>query len=243
MRDIMKVIKFDFLTISSLLLGSTVFVVLLCAALSMILSPAIAVAISICSACFIIPLQGIADKNGFNKLYGTLPAERRNITMGRFVYIFLVFFITEIIQLAIVISAIELKLYTLVFGPEEKMPKNEVMAMLKSGFRQTDISFYVMIGVFVALCIGISYLEMIVQIHGKENQMKYIIITAIVLLMLSAVVAMLINPDSDKKSDLSFLHSSAAGIAVVGVVLNVLALVICLVFGEITAKRVSKREV
>ena len=161
MKDILNIMRFDFLTAKPLALGGMIFTVVLFGILSMLFSPLIASYITFASMIFVIPLQGIADKSGFHKLYGILPVKRRSITRARFLYIFLVHFLTELLEAVIICIAKGAELYR--FLPNQE---GETMIMVKESFADTRLTLLMMFGIFTALCVLFSYMEMMGQIHG-----------------------------------------------------------------------------
>ena len=91
MKDILKVTRFDYITAKPIAFGGIMLSVLIFGSLSLFFSPMICSYISIIAMICIVPLQKTADKSDFNKLYGILPVDRRSITRGRFLYIYLVY--------------------------------------------------------------------------------------------------------------------------------------------------------
>jgi len=237
MKDIMKVMRFDFLTAKPMALAGMIFTALFFGTLSLLFSPTIAAYITFVSMIFVIPLQSVADKSGFHKLYGILPVERKNITRARFLYIFLLHFLSELLELAIAAAAISLQLYR--FLPNQN---GEMMQMVKDSFADTRLTLLMIIVIFAALCFLFSFMEMMGQIHGRENEFKIIMITIGVLALIAFAFTVLNGFDLIPAVQLPSLPQSVSGMLKLGAVLNVIMLGICLLFGEITAGRLAKRE-
>ena len=250
MRYILKIIRFDLLTVSTLSVGDFVFVVLFCLLLSLLLSPMIAAMISFCVFGFVYPLQGIADRNGFDKLYGTLPVSRRSVPRARFLYIFAVFFICEAIELVIVSAAVLLNLNKLLFANVSLLRRSSaVLTFLQQGYAHPAYVFLTVFAVAVVCCIVLAYLEMTGQIHGRENQLRSIVIGILALAAVFGVAHLLSEYTSlIPKYTLSQTVESLSGVSVgeaaaFGAGVNIAMFAVCMIFGEITAAVVSRREI
>lgn len=237
MKDILKIIRFDFLTAKPIALVAFIIAVVLFTLLSLFFSPIIISYITLTAMVFVIPLQGIADKSGFNKLYGTLPVKRRNITRARFLYIFLVHFAAEVLGLILAATAMSLKLYRVL--PNQV---GEMMQMVKNGFENTKLPLLMIIGGFTLFCLMFSYMEMMGQIHGRENEFKIIVITLGVLTVLLVGFLTLSNRGIIPTIQMPSLPGTVQGLLLLGAALNIVMCGICLIFGEITANKLAKRE-
>lgn len=237
MKDILKIMRFDFLTVKPLALGGMIFTVSLFGILSLFFAPLIAAYITFGAMSFVIPLQGVADKSEFHKLYGILPVERRNITRARFLYIFLVHFMTELLELVLAATAISLKLYRVL--PNQN---GEIMQYVKDSFEDTKLTLLMIIGMFTLFCLIFSFMEMMGQIYGRENEFKIIMIAIGVLVLIVFAFVILSEHDLIPAVSLPSLPESVSGMLILGAVLDIIMLGICLLFGEITASRLAKRE-
>lgn len=237
MKDILKVMRFDFLTSKPLALRAFVLVSVICFLLSLFFSPLICSYITFAGVVFVIPLQSIADKNGFNKLYGILPVKRGNITRARFLFVFLAHFISELIESALAVISMNLRLYRVLPNQE-----SEAMQFIRDGFDDTALIFLAIIGVFTFFCLMFSYMEMMGQIFGRENEMKIILISLGVLSVLILGFAFLFNLGLIPALNIPSLPEDILGRAIVAAVFNAVVLVICMLFGEITVRRLAKRE-
>ena len=237
MKDILNIMRFDFLTAKPLASGEMVFTVLLFGILSMLFSPIIASYITFGAMVFVIPLQSVADKSGFNKLYGTLPVKRRNITRARFLYIYLVHFLTELLELAIVCISKTAELYRLLPNQE-----GETMQFVKESFADTKLTLLMVFGIFTVFCLLFSFMEMMGQIHGRENEFKIIMITIGIISLVVFVFEMLSEHDLIPVVSLPSLPKSVYGTVIMGIVSDIVMFGICLLFGEITANKLAVRE-
>lgn len=237
MRDILKVMRFDYLTARPFAISPAMIVVVIFFALSLFFAPLICSYITFGAMVFVIPLQGVADKSGFNKLYGTLPVRRGNITRARFLYIFLVHFAAEMLELVLAVTAASLKLY-------KKLPNQngEMMQFVKESFEDTNLTLLMIFGVFTVFCLLFSYMEMMGQIHGRENELKIILITLGILTVLYVGFLILSDNDIIPTIRMPSLPDTVQGFMLLGAALNIVMCGICLIFGEITANKLAKRE-
>lgn len=237
MKEILKIMRFDFLNAKPFALKVFIVIVILCFLLSLFISPIIAFYIVLGAMFFVIPLQSMADKNDFNKFYGILPVNRRNITRARFIYIFLVHFVSELIEAIITIISTSLSLYKIL--PNQN---SEIMQMVDNSFYDTKFKFLTIVGAFAFFCLMFSYMEMMGQIFGRENEFKIIILTLGIFTVLFMCFLTLSNRGILPVIKLPTLPSTVSGMFIVGVILNIVMLGICLLFGEITARKLEKRE-
>lgn len=237
MKDILNIMRFDFFTAKPIATGAMLFAVLLFGVLSMLFSPIIASYITCAAITFVIPLQGVADKSGFHKLYGILPVERKNITRARFLYIFLVHFVTELLELVLVCISKCARLYRILPNQD-----GEMMQFVKNSFADTKLTLLVVFGGFAVFCLLFAYMEMMGQIKGRENEFKFIMIAIGILALLAFLFAILSSHDLIPAVSLPSLPETVGGMLLFGTAVNLLTLGVCLLFGEITAGRLAKRE-
>lgn len=237
MKDILKIMRFDFLTAKPLAWGGFIIAAVLFSLLSLFFSPIICAYITFGALMFVIPLQSIADKSNFNKLYGILPVQRKNITRARFMYIFAVLFLSELFEIVMIVISMSLKLYRVL--PNQN---GEMMQMVKDSFSDTSLIFIMGLGMFTLFCLMFSYMEMMGQIFGRENEMKIIIITLGIICVLAFGFFWLSEHDIIPVFRLPELPTTTAGKVTMGVILNIVMFGICLLFGEITANKLAKRE-
>ena len=237
MKEILKVMRFDYLTARPLALPLMIFAVILFSVLGLLLSPMIPTYICFLSILFVIPLQLTADKCGFNKLYGILPVKRKSIARARFLYIWLVFFITVTVQTLIAVISGELKLVR--FLPNQN---SEMVVLAVSSFEKTDTALRVIFVTTAFFCLLFAYFEMMAQIFGLENEFKVIMITVAVLTIIAFGFTFLYSKKLLPIIKLPELPSTVPGMLALGAVCFAVLLGICILFGEITAAKFSKRE-
>ena len=237
MRDILHMMRFDYLTAKPIALTGAIFAVGLSTVLCLLFSPIIAAYFSLAAMIFVIPLQGAADKNGFHKLYGILPVERRSITRARFLYIYLVHFIMQMLGLLVACISKALQLYR--FLPNQD---SETMLMVKNSFADTKLMLLMVFGVGLVFCLLFSFMEMMGQIFGRENEFKILLIVVGILALLAFVFSLLTDRDLIPVMQLPHLPEKVPAQLALGLGADVLMLGLCILFGEITASRLARRE-
>lgn len=237
MKDILKIMRFDFLTAKPIVLTEVIIISTFCFILSLFFSPMICSYIVFMAIVCVIPLQNIADKNDFNKLYGILPVKRKNITRARFLYIFLIHFITEIVGILMASISMALKLYHILPNQE-----SEKIQMIKNSFSDYVTTFSSIVGIFTILCLIFLYVEMMGQIYGRENEFKIITITLGVIVFIIMGFLFLSNKGIIPMLKVPSLPSSDIGKIILAVVINIIIFGLSVLFGEITANKLAKRE-
>ncbi|MBR6069277.1 MAG: hypothetical protein IKP78_01625 [Ruminococcus sp.] len=243
MRDTLIIMRFDLLTASPFAVRGFILVAMLCVWMGLFYAPITLAFIVFGALPFVLPLNGVADRSDFAKLYGVIPISRRNITRGRFIYIFAVFFLTELAEIAFAVISHTLNLSRLL--PDRN---SALMEYVKYAFEKEATTLLVVFVLFTAVCIFVAYMEMMVQIFGAENLFR--IMTASVLVALGVFAAYCMC----EMTGHGIVYSFGINYYIVnlldyleytipfGIALNIIALVLCLVFGRITARRLSKRE-
>lgn len=237
MKDILKVMRFDYLTAKKYALAAVIVVAVLFGALSLLYSPVVSSYFTFGAMLFVIPLQSAADKNDFNKLYGILPVDRKNITRARFLYIYIVHLCAQLFELMLAAAAINLKLYRIL--PNQG---SEMLQMIQNSFEDTKLVLIMIFGVFALFCLMFSYMEMMGQLFGRENEFKVIAISIGVLSLLALAFVFLSSHDLIPVVKLPSLPETTSGLLLLGAVFDLVMLGICILFGEITASKLAKRE-
>ena len=233
MKDILKIMHFDLLTAlpaqrsaSEYILA--VFMIIISIGLPLFIFPAVTCCYMMFAALLIVPLQSAAEKSGLNKLYGVLPVKRKNITRARFLYIFSAHVIMEAAALIMLVVSVNVRLY-------------EITAFVEKGGIFNDPELLpemvgVILGWFIFLCFTFTFMEMVGQIHGRQNEMKvlFIMIAAVCVIVLGGVFIL---------SQLGYPELNLDMPAWAAVLFtNIGMLGVCVLFGEITASKLAKRE-
>lgn len=240
MKDIVRMMHFDYVTAAGSVLGSAwkmlpaLFVILL---IELFLTPMAGYLGMFLVLVFFLPLQSADDKEQLGKLYGILPVKRRNIARGRFLFMFLVAFIMEAVMILFAVLAVNLRLNDLI-----SFQNTEFMQMAAATYdTKSFLAYGVIVGIFTVLCTGFLYMEMMGQIFGREKEMKIILITLGVITAIGFTLA--IMSDHDLIPTINFdKEYSMTECIVIAVIVNAVVFALSLLFGEITAKVTSKRE-
>ena len=239
MKDIFKMAIFDLRTgghgLGYILLGAVFFWLL-----GTLLSPLIACHTMFIPMAFVIPLQKTADKSGFNKLYGSLPVRRTAITRGRFLYIFALHLAAELMCLVLALLAVAADLNR--FIPENQ---SELLSVSREqySFEKTGLVIFAAGCFFAFFTVLFSYMEMMGQLHGRENEMKILLITLGVGSLLAFAFFWMSDRDIIPTATLDFKATdTVSGAAKADLIMNAVTAVLCLIFSEITTARVSARE-
>lgn len=243
MKDIIRIMRVDFITCCNLSGGRNPFLILGCCfalvlALDLFITPIAGYLAMLLVVVFYIPLQQSDDKSQLNKLYGILPVQRKNIARGRFLYMFLIGFAFEIILVFFGWLAVHLNLNRLI-----SFQNAEMMQIAADSYNpNTFLTYGIIIGMFTVICLGFMYVEMMGQIFGREKEMKIMLITLGVITVIGMTLGILadkdiIPPMEHDLTDLSFRQS-----IIISVIVNAVNFGLSVLFGEITARVVSKRE-
>lgn len=239
MKDILRVMRFDFLTAIPVALTPLIICTLALAGIVLFLAPMLSGYLLFCALLFIIPLQSVAEKSGLHKLYGILPVDRKNITRGRFLLIFTLLFAAELLAIALVYAAMRLQLYRILPNQE-----SEILQMASDTFDRTKFMNYgIIIFLFTIACLAFSFMEMTGQLFGRESDMKVILIVMGIVTVIVAAFSILsergIVPGIDLESIGETLHRIRYPLSIG---LNLGSFALCILFGEITAAKLAARE-
>ena len=238
MKDILKVMRFDFLTSWAMFGKAVACIVAFCLILGLFFSPIICVYLCFFPMVLIVPLQAVAEKSGFRKLYGLLPVSRKSIPRGRFLLLFVLFLVSELTALAGGALSMGLRLFRFI-------PKgSDLYEFVADSFDDKKTFIMMLIGMHFAMFLIFSYMEMMGQIFGQENEMKIVMITLAVItvgaLAFFGLDSYDIIPHINVLPDFDAMSLAKRTLWYIG--LNAGAFVLNVLFGEITAGKVSVRE-
>ena len=240
MKDVLRMMHFDYVTAVSSILGSAwkmLPVLLVILLIELFLTPMAGYLGMFLVLVFFLPLQSADDKEQLGKLYGILPVNRKSIARGRFLFMFLSAFLMEAAMVFFAVLAVNLRLNELI-----SFQNAEFMQMAAATYDTSSfLSFGTIVAIFAVLCVGFSYMEMMGQVFGREKEMKIVLITLGVITAIGFTLA--IMSDHDMIPTMNFdKEYSMTECAVIAVTANVIVFALSVLFGEITAKITSKRE-
>ena len=230
MKDILKMMRFDFISAQSAAdktapnAFAAIGIVVTIGAAILFIFPGFSLAITAAAGALIVPLQS-AKKDDLGRLYGTLPVGRKNITRARFLYIFVTHAVSTAASLVIAFAA--------------ALKDNDTIKKLSESYSMEELAKLVpvLFGFAVFSCLVFAFMEMMGQIHGRENEMKIFIIllASIVVLVMGGVfiLGQLGYPEIKLPDMPLWAGLTVTALAVLG---------ICVLFGEITAAKLAKRE-
>lgn len=237
MKEILKVMRFDFLSAWPSLGEGLIWAFLLIGGLALALSPIIATYMTFIFLAFLTRLHQGESKGGYNKLYGILPVKRRNITRGRFMYVFFLFFGGQLIEVVLAAISVKCRLYRLI--PNQS---STLVQFVKDSFTDTVLLAEMLIGMTLFMGLIFSYVEMMGQIKGRENEFRIIMITLGVLTVVLMAFFTLSDRGIIPAVKLPSLPTTLGGMVLVGIGADLLLFLICVIFGEITGAKLEKRE-
>jgi len=240
MKDILKMMRFDF--ISAVGASGTdsgtantiiwIFMAVLFLGVALFISPVFAFCLVFASGALIVPLQS-AKNTDLGRLYGVLPIARKNITRARFLYIFLIHL--AMLCIALLLAALSVSLNLNRFIADSSDALKTFSEMYDSETFRKMIPIFLWFAVFS--CVTFAFMEMIGQIQGRQSEMKvlFIIIIAVCVIILGGtfILGQLGYPEITLPDLPEWLALSLGFLGVLG---------ICVLFGEITASKLAKRE-
>ena len=237
MKDILRVMKFDYVTANLNMTALLIAAVGFCA-LGMFLTPSAMVFLYFIPFMYIFPLSAADDKYKLSRLYAILPVKRKNVTRARFIYIFVMFFFAEIITLPLSRLSYCMKLYRYIPIADEG-----IKITIEKTFADYDFTLKVIAGAMIGLCLFFSYFETINKIFGKDKIIFTLTITFVFLIVVFIAYRVLSKNGILTKISVPDVPVTLAGKIAAGILINAVMFLICMIFGEITAGKVSAREV
>lgn len=227
MKDIVKMIRFDFVTSKSLSFYGSLGLIAVTLLLSLLGSPAGAICLFAPLMIF-APMSAVATKD-FRLIYGILPVNKNAITRAAFI---------EIISSLIIGEALALAFFGIsrVTGLKDILP--ESVTNLLGAFAEGDFVKMMpalIVAIFVCLSIIGSYLQMILSVKGQEH----ITLHALLVILIPAIA--IIAAIALKIDIMGLIVKRAANPAVIAV-LNILAVAVNLLFCELSVKMLADRE-
>lgn len=234
MKDILKTVQFDFIT-GARLLPLCLTAAVICAAVSVFLSPAAAAVVIPFAVCVFLPVPNIAARCGFNKLYGILPIPRSCITRAAFLEYTVSALLGELVAVLLqtvsngigLYQSLRLSLFDL----------TEIPAAQQSVERSAAFIVVMFAGISIFIC----YMRMMSDLFGAENEEKILILSvfAALLIVIPLIVLRVKNvlpPVS------SLLPNTAIGKAAVVCAVHLVTFGLCALMCEITVKKLADRE-
>lgn len=234
MKDILKMVQFDYIA-GERLLPLVLIAFVLCSAVAVLLTPLAAAVLIPFAVCIFLPVQSMAARCGFNKFYGIIPVPRSSITKAAFLEYTVSAFAGELIALLIHTAAKKAKIYLSV-----RQAFTDTLALDDTLFGSEQSAALVVI-LFAVISIFVCYMRMMSDLFGQENEAKTLIITVFVLLVIAMpVIVLRIKDMIPPMNDL--LPRSFGGKAAIACVLHLVTFGVCALMCHITVKKLANRE-
>ena len=244
MDEIMKMIRHDFIAVRAITFKPIVIICSVICLLSMLLFPLAVVMIPMLVAVMFNPIQAIADKSSFNRLYGVLPVKKSSAVWARFAEVVLCSFAGE--MLAVFVGYVSATAIIYVVFPYPVTVLSEQMLEMQNSGQLLLLLITACQMIFVFYSIVVCFFTMASLIAGQENEMTFAGIFLLIVLLLAIVFSYLIshemiNIDIDAIMDFLIPENILQWIG--GIFLcHILTFGICALFGLITVKVLDKRE-
>ncbi len=240
MKEILHVMKLDFISASSTAIVAIVLLALISIPAALLFNPfAGLLVLEFLPIIVIGPLQVFDGKYG-NKLHGILPVHRKNITRGRFAMYTLFFLCIQLFAALLSTTAVYADL-------NELLPLETLTALedQQFSFETETLPELIIMCVMVSILFWMlfSFFEMSGQIFGRENEMKIFLIGCIAVIGLIVGVMTLTNAGILPYLQVPELPTTMSGAIRFLVIGDIAAMLLCTAFSEITAHIVSKREI
>lgn len=234
MRDILKMVQFDYITGKNLL-PLVVIAFAAGTAAALLITPVIAAVLIPFAVCVFLPVQNIAARCGFNKFYGIVPIPRSTVTRAAFLEYTVSAFLGELTALLLHTIAKNAKLYLLIRQAVTNITADDIVHVIR------EDSAAIVVILFAVICLLVCYMRMMSDIFGHENDAKILILTAFVLFVLAMPLLVLQNrhvlpPVKD------YLPQSAGGRTALVCAVHLVIFGVCALMCEFTVKKLADRE-
>lgn len=227
MKDIAKMIRFDFVTSKSLSFNGTLGLIAVTFLLSLLGSPAGAICLFAPLMIF-APVSAVATRD-FKLIYGILPVRKSAVTRAAFIEIISTLIIGEALALAFFgISRI-----TVLKDILPESITNVLGANVEGEFVMMIPALIVI--VFVCLSVIGAYLQMIMSVKGQEHITLHALL-AILIPAIALIAAVVLD------IDVMGLIVKRAGSPAVTAALNISAIAVNAVFCELSVRKLADKE-
>lgn len=246
MKEILKLIRFDFITSenSTLPIVVSMFVICIIMAAFGVFNPVFGVFLFISCAAFFAPVQSAAENPDFRRVRGILPVGRTAFVRAEFAESIVTLLAGELITLILMGISRSSKLY-------EVFPaKLEAFCQTMHGFDGIDLgggSFIKFVPLIILVCalliVIVTFINMRSDIERHEHDIRNVLLifSAVVIACTVSVwlVAKKIIPPYEKW----LFPSTDAGTWIWGTALNAAAVSIGIIFCRITGKKTADYEI
>ena len=241
MKDVLKMIRFDYISVRSLTVPYVIGFIALCFVLALFGIPLGVFCFAAAAAVF-APVQELASSDT-RKIYGILPVRRDAVTKAAFLEMIVPLFIGEFLSLIFLLISSSSKLYRIF----PKTIGGIIEGLFDFSRNDASITFgelcIILILLSVYLCILAAYMEMMSAIQSRENDVKNLLtavaLTAAVIVVIAALSANHIIPPVQSW----LIPETASGKWIFAVILNVIAAGVSVLFCGIAVKKSADCEI
>lgn len=240
MKDVLKMIRFDYIAVRPLTVPYVAGFVAVSLALSLFGIPLGVFCFAALAAIF-VPVQELANSDS-GKIYGILPVRRDAVIRAAFLEMIVPLFAGELLSLLLLLISNSSTLYRV-------LPKavGDIIERSFNFSNDSEITFgglcIILILTTAYLCILAAYLEMRSEIKGRENDIKNLLISISLTAAVIAVIAVLANKRMIPPVQSWLIPQTTAGKWLLAVTANVIAAGLGILFCEITVKKTADREI
>ncbi|MDE6709269.1 MAG: hypothetical protein K2J76_02130 [Oscillospiraceae bacterium] len=241
MNDVLKMIRFDYITVKSLTVPYVIGFIALCLVLALFGIPLGVFCFAAAAAVF-APVQELASSDT-RKIYGILPIHRDAVTRTAFIEMIVPLFIGELLSLIFLLISNSSKLYRIF----PKTVGSIIEELFDFSRNDANITFgelcIILILLSVYLCILAAYMEMMSAIQSRENDVKNLLtavaLTVAVIVVIAALSAKQVIPPIQSW----LIPQTVLGKWIFAVILNVIAAGVSVLFCEIAVKKSADCEI
>lgn len=235
MKDVLKMIRFDYISVKSLTVPYVIGFIALSLVLALFGIPLGVFCFAAAAAVF-APVQELANSDS-RKIYGILPVRRDAFTRAAFLEMIVPLFAGELLSLMFLVISNSSKLYRIF----PKTVGDIIGGLFDFSKNDSIITFgelcIILILVSVYLCILAAYLEMMSAIQSRENDVKNLLtavaLTGAVIAVIAALSAKHIVPPVQEW----LIPRTVSGKWFFAVILNVIAAGVSILFCKIAVKK------
>ncbi len=236
MNDIMKMIRFDLISVSRLTVPYVAIFAVVCIIAALFSLP-IGIFCVVSFVMIIAPVQGI-NNSSCKKLYGMLPVSRSAVIKALFIEITVTMFAGELLSFLCFLITRNSSLYK--FLPEKpmrfaenltKMPKNEFTTL-----------YLIAAAAFAFITIVLCFAQMRAEIKNMETAIRELIIVVAVFAAAATFISVMIYNKKLYALKNILLPPTVAGKWLSIAILNAVTLAAAYIFCKITVKKASDKE-
>ena len=238
MNGTLKMLRFNLRTVVPVVWGKLLIAALIIAALCMFFSPLLAIYMMFALPFLLLsPLNSMEKKGELGKLFGVLPVERSAVTRGRFLHLFLVNLVTELLTLVLILLSAQFRLQR--FLPNQE---TEFVQMLVENVKEVPMIVTATVVVFACMVIVTLFQTTVGQIFGYDKMNRamifsfggfFIVLFIFLMLSMNDVIPMIKFPEGKMSESTKIL---------IYVILHFITIILTIICCEITTRIVTKRE-